>query len=74
MKKIAYISPKGIPSLVVYYDEKAQRNPYRVYQEWNELTQYGIRERRKQIDRYADLNSCGAIIAEYAARHNEEGR
>ena len=74
MTKVAMIQPKGKPTMVVYYDEKATTNPYRVYLEWKELIAYGLRQRKKQVDRYADLNSCGLLIAQYAAENNEEGR
>ena len=74
MTKIASISPKGVPHMVVYYDKEAKQNPYRVYLEWCEAGEHGNRQRKKQIMRYADLGSCGALIAQYAIRHNEEGR
>lgn len=55
MKKIAEISPKSAATMTVYYDNTTTTNPYRVYREWNDLTQHGIVHRRKQVARYGDL-------------------
>ena len=74
MQKIACISPKGVPSMTVYYDKKAKMNPYRVYKEWNEVTEYGIRRKKNLVIRYADLWSCANLMQGYIATHNEEGR
>ena len=74
MQKIASISPKGVPSMTVYYDKKAKTNPYRVYKEWNEVTEYGIRHRKKLVIRYADLLSCAHLMLGYISMYNEEGR
>ena len=74
MKKIGFISPKGKPTMAIYYDEKVNANPYRVYLEWYDATDCGLKFRRKQDCRYADLYSCGIHMAAYTAAHNEEGR
>lgn len=74
MTKIGMISPKGKPSMVIYYDEKAAVNPYKVYLEWKELGNYGLRGRKKRVAMYGDLLSCGVKMAEYTAKNNEEGR
>lgn len=60
--------------MTVYYDEKAKVNPYRVMVERYVLTEYGLKHQKKLIDRYADLNSCACVMAQYAKDHNEEGR
>lgn len=74
MTKIAEIRPSGVPKMVVYYDDKAKNNPYRIYAEGYELTNYGLRKRRKQVNRYADLFSCALAMTQYAKEHNEEKR
>lgn len=74
MKKIAHLSPRGVAEMVIYYDEKADRNPYRVYLEWNEITDRGLMPRRRQIVRYADLLSAVYEMHEYAKQHNEDRR
>ena len=74
MQKIGFLSAKGKPDMTIYYDQKAKVNPYRVFLEWYELGELGCRKRKKQIDRYADLNSCGLMLAKYASNFNEEGR
>lgn len=74
MTKIAEIQPKGVVKMVVYYDSKAKNNPYRIYAEGYELSNYGLKKRRKQVNRYSDLLSCALVMAQYAKEHNEEGR
>ena len=74
MFKIAEIKPKGVAKMVVYYDRHADRNPYRVYLEWKEQTPHGLANRRKMINRYADLFSEAAEMNQYAFQHNEERR
>ncbi len=74
MKKIAHLSPRGVAEMVIYYDEKADHNPYRVYLEWNEITYRGLMPRRSQIVRYADLLSAVCEMYEYAKQHNEDRR
>lgn len=74
MTKIAMISPKGAPTMTVYYDQQADTNPYRVYLEWNVLGAHGIQKKRKQVNRYADLASCGQMMSDYGRKNNEEGR
>lgn len=70
MTKIGSIHAAGHPVMVIYYDDKADRNPYRVCLEWYEAG----RKKRKQIERYADLNSCGEVMLNYTRIHNEEKR
>lgn len=75
MKKIGEIAPAKGPKMVIYYDDKVKVNPYRVYLVWEEMTEHGWpAQRRKQIDRYADLLSCGILMMEHIRKHNEEGR
>jgi predicted ATP-grasp superfamily ATP-dependent carboligase len=74
MTKIGFVSPKGLPTLCIYYDDKAKKNPYRVYQEWKEIGPYGLRSRRKLVEQYADLFSCAYVILNYCRKNNEEKR
>ena len=74
MKKIAEISPKSAATMTVYYDNTTTTNPYRVYREWNDLTQRGIVHRRKQVARYGDLASCAGMMYDWAFTNNEERR
>ena len=74
MKKIGEIAPAKGPKMVIYYDPKVQCNPYKVCLVWNELTEHGLRQRRKLLIRYADLVSCGCLMMEHIRKYNEEGR
>ena len=74
MKKIAEINPKGVSAMTVYYDSKAETNPYRVYYEWYAPSPEGLRKRTKQIARYSDLYSCARLMADYVGQNNEERR
>ena len=42
----------------VIYDDSDKTNPFRVYYLWSELTDSGLKRRRKQLEKYADLASC----------------
>lgn len=74
MRKIGEIHPKGVAVMTVYYDSKAGYNPYKVYLEWNELTDHGLMPRQRLVKKYADLSSCAFEMFEYSQQHNEEGR
>ena len=75
MKKIGEIAPAKGPKMVICYDGKAKVNPYRVYLIWTETTEHGWpAQHRKQIDRYADLLSCGCLMMEHIRKYNGDGR
>ena len=75
MYKIAEINPIKLQGkFVIYYDDKTDVNPYRLYREWNELGPYGLRKRKKQIEKYANLFSCSCVIHEFIQRNDEDGR
>lgn len=75
MKKIAEIHPQGLGSMVVYYDNKADQNPYRVYRvRYDYVPEKGLCKRTKQTARYADLASCAYELWQFAYCNNEEGR
>ena len=74
MTKIGEIHPAGVVALRIVYDDKAETNPYRVYQEWMELGPYGLRKRQKLVVRYADLLSSMTVLMHYVEAHNEERR
>lgn len=41
----------------VVYDDEAKANPYRIYQHWNTLEDYGISKHKKLIVKYGDYAS-----------------
>lgn len=54
--------------MVIYYDDKATVNPFRICLEWYE----DGRRHRKQVNRYADLFSCGIEMEKYTQMFNFE--
>lgn len=68
MKKIGELHTKAA-YFVLYYDESAKYNPYRLYQKW-----YDAGWHKKLIEKYADLYSCTIWINNFVAQHNEERR
>ena len=75
MYKIAEVNPKKLNGrFVVYYDDKTNVNPYRIYHEWNELGPAGIRKRKKQIQRYQNLFSCSCVIHGFLQQNDEDSR
>ena len=42
----------------VIHDDSDNVNPFRIYYLWTESTDSGLKRRRKQIRKYADLASC----------------
>ena len=42
----------------VIHDDSDKTNPFRVYYLWTELTDSGLKRRRKQLEKYADLADC----------------
>ena len=74
MIKVAEIKPYGVANMTVYYDKTVKTNPYRVYLEWNEITDRGLVDHKKQVSRFADLGSAVGMMATYVLRNNEEGR
>ena len=58
----------------VIYDDKQKYNPYRVYRNWYEVGEDGRpHQRRKQVNRFADMTSCMALLKEIAQKHDQEG-
>ena len=74
MLKIGELSPSGVAALKIYYDSKAETNPYKVVMEWMELGPYGLRKKTRTVVKYADLLSCVMVLTHYAEAHNEERR
>lgn len=68
MRKIGSIHSAGHPIMVIYYDDKATVNPFRICLEWYE----DGRRHRKQVNRYADLFSCGIEMEKYTQMFNFE--
>ena len=56
-KKVVDIS-YGPAQYEVIYDDSTEINPFRVYFRWTELTDCGLKKRRKQVERYAELADC----------------
>lgn len=74
MLKIGELSPAGVADLKIYYDSKAETNPYKVVMEWMELGPHGLRKRTRTVVKYADLLSGVMVLTHYAEAHNEERR
>ena len=75
MYKIGELNPVKIQGkMVIYYDDKADMNPYRLYREWYELGPYGTRKRKKQLARYGNLFSCSCVIHNFIQNNDEEVR
>lgn len=74
MKKIGSLSFKDTNNIVIYYDDKAEHNPYRIYEIYYRWTEYGYRKSKKMLEKYADLHSCTEWLNRYAWVHNEERR
>lgn len=68
MKKIGSIHSAGHPELTIYYDDKVSVNPFRVCLEYWE----DGRRHKKQVNRYADLFSCGIEMEKYTKMFNFE--
>lgn len=64
MKKISEIRTVTGMMLVVYYDGKREVNRFAIYAEWMATTEYGLRKRRRLLERYADFDSCLCYIWE----------
>ena len=56
----------------VVKDSTQKVNPYRVYHVWYEPGDYGMRMRKKQVIRYADLASCIHYLYTIAAQNNKD--
>lgn len=57
---------------IVIRDDSQKVNPYRLYHVWYEPSEYGLRERRKQIIRYGDLASCMYHMFDIAVKNNKD--
>lgn len=74
MKKIGEIAPANRPKMVIYYDSKAQDNPYKVYLVNTEQTEKGLKQVKLFVSAHADLLSCGQTMLRYMEMYNEKGR
>lgn len=57
---------------IVIRDDSQKVNPYRLYYVWYEPSEYGLRERRKQIIRYGDLASCMYHLFDITVKNNKD--
>jgi len=72
MKKIGSISLKGMVA-TIYYDDKTNTNPFRLYAEYYTQSEYGYpMKHRKIIAKYGDLASCTAHIHNFVLKNNIE--
>lgn len=60
-----YIPYAHRPKMVIYFDDKDNVNPYRIYFEWYEDTECGAKKRKRLITKYADIRSCGEILRNF---------
>ena len=68
MRKIGMLNAKH-KLFEVFYDDKADVNPYRLYEKhWN------CGWHKKQLARYGNLSSCMAYIYTYVLNNDEERR
>lgn len=74
MRKIGELSIYGFGFLTVYYDSKAERNPYRLYHEYNGPNARYTNHHKIQLVRYADLLSVVCYMEQIVREHNEEKR
>lgn len=75
MYKIGELKPINRTNIVIYYDDKADVNPYRVYEEYYSRNKYGcLTKRKRQVARYGDFHSCLAYIMAVMRWYNEEHR
>ena len=54
---------------VIYYDNAARVNPYRIYKKW-----WNGGWHRELVEKYADLYSCTIYINDFVRDHNEDRR
>lgn len=60
----------GVGRLLVIYDDEADKNPYRVYQEYYAKNKDGYTTKhRRQITRYADMDSCMYLFWQVVGGH-----
>lgn len=65
MRQIGFIQKPKRPKLVIYFDDKITINPYRIYYEWYEPSEHGLKKRKRLQEKFADLDSCGEFINWY---------
>lgn len=57
---------------IVIRDSSQKINPYRLYYVWREPSEYGLRERRKQLVRYGNLASCMYYLFQIAQANDKD--
>lgn len=66
MRKIGELKTKQV-YFVLYYDEKAKVNPFRIYRKyWN------CGWKKQLLEKYGDLYSCTIFINDFVSKHNTE--
>ncbi len=76
MRKIGWLSLKEF-NLSFYYDEKEKYNHYKIYKEYRDYNTDkwpGYIDRKRLLNKYADLNSLGYLVYDIIRENNEEER
>lgn len=53
----------------IIHDYSERFNQFKVFYVWNELTDHGIRKRKKLIEKYGDIASCLHCVAQQLTGH-----
>lgn len=70
MKTTVAEARHGIGRLLVILDDNAEKNPYRVYQEYYAKNNEGYTTKhRRQITRYNDMDSCMYLFWQVVGGH-----
>lgn len=66
VRKIGNLQVKGRPKMVVYYDDQAKVDPYRIYFEWYEdCYEQGMKKRKRLVEKWDDMKIVGERIKDY---------
>ena len=72
MRKIGSLQVNGFTA-TIYYDDKAETNPFRMYAEYYDIGKDGYLVKHKKLaQKYGDLASCTAYLHNYVLQHNVE--
>ena len=62
--QIGKLKIPNIYGTIKIFQTEDRYNPYRIYHEYNELTEYGIQKHRRLLIKYADFRSVACYIKE----------
>ena len=60
--QIGKLKIPNIYGTIKIFQTEDRYNPYRIYHEYNELTEHGIQKRRRLLIKYADVRSVACYI------------